>query len=194
MAGPSAYTAGAMTRLGRALGLVLLATSILPLMPDGRSFIDLARAAFDGGGLQGALFVFWFGSPFLVGLTIAIAGGMIDPVAAVRLIRVPLGTFQAQLVVVSFTLLDEKVVAPKALLGFAVVMMAWSAIHAGRERSAERSPTVAWTVRSAALQIAGLCMWLRLQLAADIHMGMAVDAALACAIGWIWLGRRRHDS
>ena len=122
-----------------ALGLGLFACAFLPLGPGGPSYFELARELVLDGGLGALVFVLLVGVPFLIGATIA-SSAAIGPVFGRALVAGTVAVFQAELLLYGASVWDAHgLVAPRALLGFAVVsgvsLIYQSASHGAREAS-----------------------------------------------------------
>jgi hypothetical protein len=175
------------------LGLVLAATSALPLSPDGQSFVQHAWAAFGRGALEGLLMVAGFGSPFLFGLAVALATRWAPDVIAPRLVRTPIAMMHSQLLLVSWAVWRfGDAVAAFPMFGFALVSSVYFVWSSARVRAEGEGtgPSVAWLVRWGAMIVAAVCMWARIQMFGVVKLGVAIDVAWLCAAGMILLLRR----
>src|SRR5688500_14532466 len=95
----AAYTLGAMSRL---CGAVIALAAVLPVTPDGRSFLALLRAELAEGLLRALMMLAGFGSPFLFGLAVALVGSPKLRALAIDIVRAPIGLVHGQLLLVGF--------------------------------------------------------------------------------------------
>lgn len=178
---PAVHVPARMRWWEQACGLVIVAAAALPITPTGQSFLTLLRNELDRGLVFGLLMLAGFGSPFLFGLAVAIAGWTrVRATTAVVLVRVPVACLHAHLLLVSFVLWrHEQGIATLPLLGFAVVG-ALGFAFASRRRPAvlELRRNLEW----GASTIAGVAAWCRLQRLAGLELGLAVDVVLAAAL------------
>ena len=165
----------------QACGVLIALAAMLPLTPTGQSFLVLLRNELDRGLVFALLMLLGFGSPFLFGLAVAIAGWTrVHATTAVLLVRVPVACLHGQLLLVSFVLWrHEQGVATLPLLGFAVVG-ALGFVFGAKRRAAvlELRRNLEW----GASTIAGVAAWCRLQRLAGLELGIAIDVVLVGAL------------
>lgn len=173
-----------------ACGAIIAASAALPITPDGRSFLSLVRGEFARGLLEGFMMLAGFGSPFLFGLAIALVAMPQLRSLAAELVRTPIGLMHGQLLLVSFVLWrNGAAIGAASLFGFAVIGAVAYA------RSGARAPgghglALAETIRWGAVVVAGVAAWCKLQRAADVHLGLAVDVLLGAAVVLVLLSTR----
>lgn len=165
----------------RACGVVIASAVVLPVTPAGQSFLALLWAEIGRGLLPGLLMLVGFGSPFLFGLAVAIAGSpFVSGPAAVLLLRVPLACLHVQLLLVSFVLWrNEQGIATLPLFGFAVVGAIGFVFG---QRPAPPTIEARRYLEWGAATIAGVAAWCRLQRLVGVELGIAVDVVLVAAI------------
>lgn len=170
-------------RLATIAGLVLALSSALPITPDGHSFLDLLRAELARGATEGLMMLVGFGSPYLLGLAIAIVPWVARPGIGRRVVRVPLAFLHSQLVLVALLLwLRGNAIADLALLGFAIVAGVRLAMHTARAHAEGDGPQLAWYVRWAGMMLTAICAWMELQQIAGFSFGVALHVALGCGL------------
>jgi len=159
---------------------VIALSAALPVTPDGLSFLQLWWRELGHGLLPGMLMLLGFGSPFLFGLAVAIAGLERARGWAVDLVRVPIGCMHGQLLLVSFVIWrSEQGVAGLPLFGFAVVGALGFALTPRRGPAMfELRQSVEW----GAAVIAGVAAWCRLQRIVGIDLGIAIDVILVASL------------
>jgi hypothetical protein len=165
----------------QACGLLIVAAAALPVTPAGQSFLALLRNELDRGLVFGVLMLAGFGSPFLFGLAVAIAGWTrVRATTAVLLVRVPIACLHGQLLLVSFVLWrHEQGIATLPLFGFAVVGALGFAFAAKRRPAVlELRRNLEW----GASTIAGVAAWCRLQRLVGLELGIAIDVVLVAAL------------
>jgi hypothetical protein len=178
---PTVHVPVRMRGWERACGVVIAAAVALPVTPAGQSFLALLWAELGRGLLSGLLMLVGFGSPFLFGLAVAIAGSpFVRGPAAVLLVRVPLVCLHVQLLLVSFVLWrNEQGVATLPLFGFAVVGALGFAFG---KRAGPPTIELRRNLEWGAATIAGVAAWCRLQRLVGVELGIAVDVVLVAAI------------
>jgi hypothetical protein len=134
---------------------------------------------------EAGLFVLSFGGPWLFGLGLALAAGARNSALPRWLLHTALALFQAQLFLWSLRAwLAGFGVAPGALFGFAVVsaiyLMYFSAKAAAEGDG--QGPSLRWLANWGALLVIALAGWLRLQVAAGLRMGPALEIAIAACV------------
>ncbi|MBL9104768.1 MAG: hypothetical protein JNL82_27740 [Myxococcales bacterium] len=177
-------TGRAVSPVQAILGLVLAATIALPLGPGGQSLLELLLAALREHPANGAILLIMLGSPHLFGLAVAFAGvTRADSVPLRVVLTYPVAIMQAMLVMFAVNVQQAPVVAPRAILGFALVSGLYLPYAAGAAAASSRERLgIRWYVRWGALLIAGTGLWLRLQAQVGLKLGPAVDVALAAAV------------
>jgi hypothetical protein len=185
--GPQGAALGWLVHL---CGAVIAGAAALPITPDGRSFLALLRGELERGLLEAFMMLVGFGSPFLFGLAIAaVAMPRLQGVAR-ELVRTPIGLMHGQLLLVAFIVWRHgQSIGAAGLLGFAVV---GAIVYA---RSGVRAPgghrlALQETVRWGATMLAGVAAWCKLQRAADLRLGPAVDVLLGASIVLVLLSLR----
>lgn len=162
------------------LGLTLFATIALPIVPDGPSLVDLLLRAAQENLLGALLLLLMIGSPQLFGLAVAFAGLTREDLVARAAVTWTVAIMQAMLVLIAVNVVGARVVAPTALLGFAVATGFYLPFASGAAAaSSHQQLGLRWYVRWGALLIAGMGLWLRLQAFAGVPIGPAIDVALA---------------
>lgn len=175
-------------------GAAIVAAALLPLAPDGSSFIAMLRAELARGLLDGVLMLAGFGSPFLFGLAVAIVASPKLRKHADEIVRTPIGLVHGQLLLVGFVVWrDGRAIAALPLFGFAVVGAIAYAFSGSRAPGGKRLP-LHGTVRWGALVIAGVAAWCRLQRAGGLDLGIAVDVVLGASLLLALLSRPRRDA
>jgi hypothetical protein len=165
----------------QACGLLIAVAAVLPITPSGQSFLTLLRNELDRGLVFGLLMLVGFGSPFLFGLAVAIAGwARVRATTAVLLVRVPVACLHGQLLLVSFVLWrNEQGIATLPLFGFAVVgALGFAFADKRRPAVLELRRNLEW----GASTIAGVAAWCRLQRLAGLELGIAIDVVLVAAL------------
>lgn len=176
-----------------ALGLGLFACAFLPLGPEGPSYFQLALELVLEGGLGAFVFALLVGAPFLLGAAIASSAAFGRSVGR-ALVMGTVAVFQAELLLYGAIVWDaHDLVAPRALLGFAMVsgfsLIYQSASHSARDTG---GPGLRWYTRWGALLVAGLAMFIRLQSLGAGMIWPAIDGALIISI-LILAALRRAD-
>ena len=177
-------------------GPLLALSAMLPLLPDGRSFlqlvIDLAREE----GFATALMLGGYASPFLIGIamTLAFAGAYHRrpglQILGERAVRQCVALLHAQVLLTTGQLWWFGVgLAPGALFGVAVVTGSSLVYHSGRQASmlnvADDDDSRIYA-RWGALTLVATCAWMRLQIAADLRFGWALEVLLAGSVLCLW--------
>lgn len=181
--------------LGAALTLV--GTILAPLTPGGTSFLGVVAEVAERSWAEAGLFVLSFGGPWLFGLGLALAAAARGSALPRWLLHSALALFQAQLFLWSMRAwMAGFGVAPGALFGFSVVsaiyLMYFSAKAAAEGEG--QGPTLRWLANWGALLVIAVAAWLRLQVAAGLRMGPALEIAVtACVLIMLATRRRRPD-
>src|SRR5690606_8973547 len=114
-------------------------------------------------------------SPFVFGLLVFVGHLFFAPATARRIVRVPVSLLHSQLLLVAFVLWrhGESIAAP-ALLGVAVVGSIHLVVYTAKTHAEGdgHGPTLVWYARWGATMIAAIAAWARLQLLADVHLGI----------------------
>lgn len=177
-----------LPKLVSATGLLLAATSVMPWTPEGLSFFDLLRGEFSRGVLEGFLMLVGFGSPFLFGLTVAMAPVTLPPAVARQIVRVPIAFMHSQLVLVMIVLtMAGAGVATLPMLGFALVSGVFLAMHTARTHAEGGGPRVGWYARWGGMVVAAIGAWMELQQAGDLSFGWGLHIALAAGLAMVAL-------
>lgn len=172
-----------------ALGMIVAVA--LPMHPDGTSVAQIIYEAFGDGILPGFTVLTSFGSPYLLAALIA-AAALTDGVpASEKPLRMAttfvLSLFHAHLVLLAFTLFRHGMgIAPISLLGFGViggVYYAYRSAMARAEGERDAGLDLAWMAKWAGAMIAPVAAWCRIQMLADVRLGIAVDVTLLAALG-----------
>jgi|GEM_PF-1330222 len=173
-------------------GVLLTVSSALPWTPQGLSFLDLLRAEFSRGLLEGLLMIVGFGSPFLFGLAVAVVPRVLPPAVARRVLRVPIAFMHSQLVLVTIVLvMAGRGIATLPMLGFALVSGVFLAIFTARAHAEGDGPRVGWYVRWGGMVVAAVTAWMELQQVGDLVFGWGLHVALGSALLMVAaLGRR----
>jgi hypothetical protein len=185
-------------------GLVVAVSAFLPLHPEGLSFFDLFLIELSRGLLEGLLMLVSFGSPYLFGLTVALAPWLPSTVDA-RVVRIPVALMHSQLLLVAIVLVSAgEAVAPFALLGFAVVSGGYLALHTARANAEGRAPVdpqapstafvgpaAAWYAQWGAMVIAGIAAWTELQRVGGVALGYGLHVLLGGALMILAVTARR---
>ncbi len=172
-----------MPRLAMLAGAALAVSSALPITPDGYSFLALLRGEFQRGVLEGLLMLVGFGSPFLLGLAVAIVPWSVAPWIGRRIVRLPIAFMHSQLVLVALVIwLAGNAIADLALLGFAIVSGVRLAVHTARGHSEGDGPQLAWYVRWGGMMVAAICAWVELQRASGLELGLGLHVALGSGV------------
>lgn len=177
-----------LPKLVSAAGLLLAATSVMPWTPEGLSFFDLLRGEFSRGVLEGFLMLVGFGSPFLFGVTVAMAPVTLAPAVARQIVRVPIAFMHSQLVLVMIVLtMAGAGVATLPMLGFALVSGVFLAMHTARTHAEGGGPRVGWYARWGGMVVAAIGAWMELQQAGDLSFGWGLHIALAAGLAMVAL-------
>lgn len=173
-----------------AAGVLLAGAAWLPLVADGPSFVELARAILEGLGPAAAPLLLMLGAPFLFGVALAIGGLVGGSRAVTGAIAGLTAILQADLVYMSLqTWHLDGALARGALVGFAIVTSGAMIAHSSATRARGDAPSLRWNVRWGALVIAGAALWIRLQGLAGAPIGLAVDVVLIAAAIVVWASR-----
>lgn len=171
-----------MTPLQAVLGLTLFATIALPITTDGPSLLDFLLHVGRQNPVQALVLLGMLGSPHLFGLAVAYAGISREDVAVRATVTWTVAIMQGMIVMFAVNISGAEVVAPLALLGFAVVTGLYLPFASGEAAASSRERlSLRWYVRWGALLIVGVGLWLRLQAMAGLAVGPAIDVALATA-------------
>lgn len=170
-----------VSRFQAVVGLTLFATLALPITAGGPSLLDLLLGSFHDNPFGALLLLVMLGSPQLFGLAVAFAGLMSGERGTARWLVTALVTLmQGMLVMFATKLIGTRLLAPAALLGFALVTGLYLPFAAGQAEASPRGQlSLRWYVRWGALLIAGLGGWVRVQLI-DV-VTPALDVALLSA-------------
>lgn len=173
-----------LSRTAAILGLALFGCILLPLTPEGRTFVQVVLDTFAEGVFAGVVMIVGYGSPFIFGLTVALGIRSDSDASAASLVRTPVTMMHSQLLLVSWMIWRHgEAIASLPLLLFAVVSGFYVVQHSAAERAAGRHAAFRWYVRSGALLIVAVAAWLWVQRLAGFSMGLAVDVAGLCAAG-----------
>lgn len=165
------------------LGLTLFASIALPLSRDGASLLDVFLLIVAKNPVNGLTFLVMFCSPQLFGLAVALAGVVRDERRALLGVQIPLAILQGMTFLAGISVAGStRVLAPWALLGFALISSGYYLYATGQAAAADRGLSLRWHVRWGALLIAGFGGWLRLQATGGVHLGIALDVALGSAV------------
>ncbi len=175
--------------------LMLVGSVLVPLTPGGSSFLGIVAEVMGRSWAEAGLFVLSFGGPYLFGLTLAAAAIVRSGPLPRVVLQSTLALFQAQLFLWALRAwLAGFGIMSGALFGFALVsamyLMYFSAKTAA-ESNARGGPSIRWLAQWGALLVVGLGGWLRLQIAAGLKMGPAVEVAIAAAVLILIVARRR---
>lgn len=175
------------------LGLAMALSAGLPLTPEGAPFVRLVLEEFRRGAMEGMMMIAGFGSPFVFGLTIFVGHLFFPPETAKRIVRLPVSLLHSQLLLVAFVVWrhGESVAAP-ALLGVAVVGVVYLVMHTAKTHASGNGPSLVWYARWGATMIAAVAAWGRLQVLAEVRLGIAVDVMLACALLIVFIIERKE--
>lgn len=167
-----------------ALSLALACSSALPWTPEGLSFLEMLRAEFSRGALEGVLMLVGFGSPFLFGLAAVVAPLTLAPALARQIVRIPLAFMHSQLLLVMIVLAFAGAgTATLPMLGFALVSGVFLAVHTARMHAEGGGPRLGWYVRWGGVVVAAIGGWMELQQAAsDLAFGAGLHVALGCGV------------
>ncbi len=173
------------------LALALFGAAFLPMHPNGDSVAVLVAQAFGDGVLPGITVLTSFGAPYLLGALIAAAaftGAQPASEKPLRMITTGLlALFHAHLVLLAFTMVRHGLgLAPLSLLGFGViggVYFSYRSALARAEGERDAGLDLAWMAKWGGAMIAPVAAWARLQMLADVRLGIAVDVTLLAAIG-----------
>lgn len=175
-----------MPRLSQLAGVLLAVSAVLPLTPEGHSFLTLLQTEFSRGLLEGLLMMVGFGSPFLFGIAVAVVPSVAPSPIARRILRIPLAFLHSQLVLVALVIwLAGDAIAELALLGFALVSGVRLAMHTARAHAEGDGPQVAWYVRWGGMMVAAVCGWMELQQLGDLAFGIGLHVAFASAVAMV---------
>jgi len=163
-------------------GVALMFSAGLPLLPDGRCFLDLVREAFSRSLLEGVLMLIGLGSPFVFGLAVAIATRVASPAVGARIVRVPIAMMHSQLVLVAWALWKGGVaMAALPLLGFSIASGIYFASQVAMVDAAGRGPSLRFHIRWGAMIVLAIAAWARLQMFVGVHFGVALTVVIAAA-------------
>ena len=176
------------------LGLTLFARIALPLTRDGYSLLDMFLQIVARNPVGGLTFLIMFASPQLFGLAVALAGVVRDERRALLGVQLPLAILQGMTFLVGISMVgNTRVLAPWALLGFALISSGYYLYATGEAAASTRGGlSLRWHVRWGALLIAGLGGWIRMQAHAGLHLGIALDVALISAVALLAATARRE--
>lgn len=184
--------------LPRAVGifsLPVVGAAGLPLLPDGSSFLELLGGAFEREIIEGLVIIAGHGSPFLLGLSLCLAGLVPMGVRGHEILRswsyAALCMVHVQLILTGIVLVRGGIgLVPHALLGVGIVsgihLAYYGALCRARRKSSEGTPPHSWIARWGAMLIVTISAWLRLQRIDGVQFGVAVDVLMAAALllGW----------
>lgn len=145
-------------------GLILAATSALPLGVDEISPLRALLRVFAESWVDGLVALLIFGSPYLLGACVALAILMRSGLTF-ALLRVPVTVLYAELVLLALMLVKDPgdAVAPWGLIGFVAAATLGGVARFANDAKRGRAPSLAWTGRWGALLVVGLLGWLLLQ-------------------------------
>lgn len=173
--------------------LTLVASVAVPLTPGGTSFLGVVLEVAGRSWAEAGLFVLSFGGPWLFGLGLAFAAGARGSALPRWLLHTAIALFQAQLFLWSLRAwLAGFGVAPGALFGFSIVSAVYL-MYFSAKAAAEgdgNGPTLRWLANWGALLVIALAAWLRLQVAAGLRMGPALEISIAACVLIVLATRR----
>jgi len=129
-------------------------------------------------------FLTMFAAPHLFGLAVAAAHFMREEKLAVGIVQLPLAILQGMIFLLGFTLINApRPLAAVSFIGFAFVSSGYY-VYASAEAAASprQGLSLRWLIRWGAMLIASTGLWLRLQALAGLHLGVALDVAIASAL------------
>jgi len=169
---------------GRTLifGAALAFAAGLPLLPDGRCFLDLVRESFSRSLMEGALMLLGLGSPFVFGLAVVLAGRMANPAVGARIVRAPIAMMHSQLVLVAWALWKGgAALAALPLLGFSIASGIYFAAQVAMVDAQGRGPSLRFHIRWGAMIVLAIAAWARLQMFVGVYFGSALSVVIISA-------------
>lgn len=165
-------------------GLTLFATIALPFTPRGQSLLDLLLEILRQSPVGAVTFLLMFACPQLFGLAVAAAHFTRDEKAAASLVQLPLSIVQGMIFLLGVSLIRAPTpIATFGFLGFALVSSGYYVYAAGEAAASPREGlSLRWLIRWGAMLIAATGLWLRLQALRGLHLGVALDVAIAAAL------------
>ncbi|MBK7828102.1 hypothetical protein [Nannocystis sp.] len=174
------------------LGLTLFATIALPITQGGESLLDILLPLLRESPLGGLTVLVMIACPQLFGLAVAVGHLLRDEQTAIPFVQLPISVMQGMIFLIGVSLISApKPVAALSFIGFAFVSSGYY-LYASAEAaaSARGGLSLRWLVRWGALLIAATGLWLRMQALRGLHMGIALDVAVAAALLLLALNAR----
>ncbi len=129
----------------------------------------------------------------MFGSSVALCALVFTPELGRKVVRIPIALMHSQLVLVAIALwLGGEVVAPYALLGFALVGGFGLALYTANANAGGKGPSLCWYVRWGGMVVAGVAAWMELQHLDDVAFGMGLHVAFVSALALAVLARPRH--
>lgn len=171
----------ALPRHAILLGLAIFGSAALPVIGD-HSFLDWLRLIADDDPAAALMVAATFGSPFLFGLAVALAGLLRGRPLAAALLKAPLVLVHTSLVLAALLALGARDLPLRLpFVGFALVSgLAFIVAHAEAE-AADRPLGPRWLARWGGVVLAGTCAWLLGQTLDGEPLGRAVHVHLVAA-------------
>lgn len=165
-------------------GLTLFATIALPFTPRGQSLLDLLLETLAQNPMAALGFVVMFACPHLFGLAVAAAHLIREEKLAVGIVQLPLAILQSMVFLLGFSLISApRPIAAISFIGFALVTSGYYVYASGEAAASSRQGlSLRWLIRWGAMLVAGTGGWLRLQALGGLHLGVALDVAIASAL------------
>ncbi|PCC67923.1 hypothetical protein SAMN02745121_04734 [Nannocystis exedens] len=164
-----------------ALGLTLFAAIALPIVGDA-SVLDWLLAIGARDPIAAVFGLLTFGSPFLFGLAVAVAGLLRDRERAAQVIAVPLSFLHAVLVLHAAALVQApRVPLRLSFIGFTAVACVYYLYAKAEADASDRPLGPRWLTRWGGVVLTGVTLWLHFQTFGQRPFGLALHVALAAA-------------
>jgi hypothetical protein len=172
----------ALPRHAAVFGLTLFASIALPLF-GGVSVLEWLTRIFGRDPVGAVMALLTFGSPFLFGLAVAVAGVTRDRDVAAALIKFPLALVHAMLALYAvFVARVPGVPLRWSFVGFAVVACIYFIYAHAEAEAADRPLGPRWLARWGGVVLAGAGVWLQFQTFGHHPAGSGLYVALAAAV------------
>lgn len=172
----------ALPRHAAVFGLTLFSSIALPLY-GGVSVLEWLTRIFGRDPMGAVMALLTFGSPFLFGLAVAIAGVTRDRDVAASLIKFPLALVHAMLALYAvFVARVPGVPLRWSFVGFAAVACLYFIYAHAEAEAADRPLGPRWLARWGGVVLAGAGLWLQFQTFGHRPAGAGLYVALAAAV------------
>jgi len=178
------------------LGVVLLASASLPLTPAGESFVELWIRELRRGLLEGFGMLIGFGSPFLFGAGLGLAGFSAVPHRVARAcVSVPIALMHAHLGLVAVVVVTRGDVFG----GWLLFLGGWGSglyyvLRNGQARAEDRELSLPWLARWGATLLTATAVWIFLQRLVGAVFGFGLEVILVVGAVLMFVSREPRSN